>query len=116
LKTVFRIAIALMILAAVDPMEGSIIIALTSIVLGFTAFKLNDRHRYAFAIISAFICFGVTCLWWVSSLGGFVPSKEWWWIVALVPYPLGWLCFVVLMLYRWIRSIKKGNKEIQKEG
>jgi hypothetical protein len=114
LKIAFRIAVALMLIGAIDPMEGSIVIALASVLLGFTAFKLHDRHRFIFMGLSISICLGVICLWWVSALGGFVPSKEWWWIAAIVPYPAGWLSFVALMvfrLFRWVKSRSKAHFE-----
>jgi hypothetical protein len=52
------------------------------------------------------IIVGVSFLFFLSSLGGFGGSSRlsWWWGFLIVPYPLGWLLAVIILI---LRTIKK---------
>jgi hypothetical protein len=51
-------------------------------------------------------------LWSVSSLGGFDPETEWWWLMAILPYPVGWLGILGFMLSSLIQHLRKMGKDL----
>lgn len=109
LRTLYVSGIISIIAGALDPMEGSIIIALGSILLAVSSWLMHDRHKHIFLFAATFIFIGVFSLWFVSSLGGYEPRKEWWWNFLILPYPLGWLLSIVLLIVRGVNK-KKNEK------
>jgi hypothetical protein len=105
LKSIYITGILFLILGALDPMELSVIIATGALLTSLAAYLRLDPQKKLFYITSSMIIFGVTMLWIVSSMGGFNPQKEWWWLVILAPYPLGWLIQVGLLIYKWVRKV-----------
>ena len=97
-----KIGIALILLGSLDPMEGSILINLGSILLAISGLILGRRWKWWCLIASISITIGVISLWSVSSLGGFDPQTEWWWLLAIVPYPVAWLGLLGGMSYSTI--------------
>lgn len=93
--------VILLIAGALDPMEGSIVIALGSIMTFIATQFSEDRHKNIFFIASILITFGVISLWFISSLGGFDPKTEWWWLLLIIPYPIGWFLEVILLISRF---------------
>lgn len=98
-----------LVLGALDPLEGSVVIALGSVLLTFTTYLIHDRHRKWFLWASILILFGVFFLFYFSTLGGFGGSSSlsWWWGLLILPYPIAWLGSVVLLL---VRSLKRTPK------
>jgi len=94
--------IVLFILGSFDPMEGSILIAVGSVFIAVITRIKKDRHRRAFTANSLCIVFGVAFLFYLSYKGGFggTSSLSWWWGILIIPYPLGWLLNVVLLIRR----------------
>jgi hypothetical protein len=101
-KILFNLGVILMIAGALDPMEGSVVIAAGTFLAALSAFRSQDRHKTAFVWISAAVIFGVIMLFWLSSLGGFGGTSDlsWWWGTLILPYPLGWLAAMGLLIYR----------------
>jgi len=85
---------------AFDPMEGAAIIAGGSILIALATAYAKDRNRITFIATAAMITFGVFSLFYASSLGGFDPKHEWWWLILIFPYPIGWLINVITLIIR----------------
>jgi len=98
--------IILVIMGALDPMEGSVLIELGSILLAITTQFSKDRHKTLFLISTILISIGFFSLWFVSALGGFDPKTEWWWLLFILPYPIGWLGSVILLIIRVLSKTK----------
>jgi hypothetical protein len=49
-------------------------------------------------------------LWIVSSKGGFDPATEWWWLLAILPYPIAWLGLLGGMSYSTIVDLLKSKQ------
>lgn len=92
------------IAGAIDPLEGSVLIAAGSILLVISSYFRNDRYFKIFLIAAIFIITGVSVIWYVSSLGGFDPKREWWWTVAILPYPIGWLINIFTLIIKAVRK------------
>jgi len=96
----FRIGVVLFIIGTLDPMEGSILILIGSIV--FAAISISTQKKYwkAFTFAAILITIGVAALFLLSSLGGFggKSSLSWWWGLTILPYPIGWLMNVIFLI------------------
>jgi hypothetical protein len=87
-------------------MEGSLAIAAGSIMIASSTMLWKDSYRGVFVVSAIMILIGVFSLWFVSSLGGFDPKREWWWTAFIIPYPIGWLISIVTLIVRLIRKPK----------
>ncbi len=102
------LAIVFILVGTIDPLEGSVLIVIGSILLAAVAYLRNDRHRRIFLLSAIFIVVGVVYLFWISSLGGFGGTSElsWWWGAPILPYPIGWLVLIITLISRLIRKNK----------
>ena len=83
-----------MLIGAIDPMEGSLLILPGSglVVLGiFLGHGGNNQFSYRLWVF-ALIAFGVGALWGLSAAGGFGGKSglSGWWGVLILPYLFGW--------------------------
>lgn len=105
-KIAYILGIVLFLVGTLDPMEGSVLIVVGSIILTFITKRNNDNHWKWFRLNAILITFGVIFLFYLSSLGGFggASTLSWWWGLLILPYPIGWLLQVVLLLLRAFRK------------
>jgi len=84
-----------MLLGAIDPMEGSLLILPGSLLVAIGAWLGQSAPRlFAYrVVVFVLIAAGVGALWWLSSQGGFGGSSghSGWWGLLILPYPVGWL-------------------------
>ena len=83
-----------MLVGALDPMEGSLIILPGSglVALG-TFLRQSERRLIAYRVcVFILIAIGVGAMWGLSAVGGFGgPSgRSMWWGVLILPYLIGW--------------------------
>ncbi len=92
--------LVLMVLGAVDPLEGSIVI-LAGSALAALAAHFSHLQR-AVAIVTAFILIavGVATLFGFSAVGGIGGNtgRSMWWMLTMVPYPIGWIVGLVAVI------------------
>jgi hypothetical protein len=114
IKVLFIIGIVAMIIGAIDPLEGSVVILVGSAFITLSTFLNKDRHRKIFFVSFLMIVIGVFFLFYLSSLGGFGgnSSLSWWWGLLILPYPIGWLVSIALLI---IKAFKKKEKAISKD-
>lgn len=105
-KTLLITGVILFIAGMIDPLEGSIIIAIGSLMITIYSYLVNDRFKRYFMIAFVFIFLGILSMFYISSLGGIgegaLPKI---WLISIAPYPVGWLMTVVLLIYK---KMKKG--------
>lgn len=108
-RIVFITGIILLVIGALDPLEGSIIITLGSAFVALAAFATHDRHFRIFMTAFIMIAVGVAAMFYMSSLGGFGggSSVSWWWAVLILPYPAGWFTEIILLIVRMIKKKKQ---------
>jgi hypothetical protein len=86
-----------LVVGALDPLEGSPVVLLGS-VLAAAGARLGQRpYRRLLAWSCLLVAAGVGAMWGLSAVGGFGGSTGrtlWWWL-ALVPYPVGWVMGLV---------------------
>jgi hypothetical protein len=99
------IGTAALVLGAVDPLEGSLVIVAGAGVSVVAAHLGHLRGRQLLDWGVALAALGVAALWAMSAAGGVGPStgRSYWWMLLLLPYPVGWL----LSLSGTIRSLRE---------
>lgn len=99
----YLIGVVALIAGALDPLEGSVAIVAGNIALAFSTFLSKDRHFKIFLSTAVMIIAGVSFLFYFSSLGGFggTSTLSWWWGLLILPYPIGWLINIILLIIRW---------------
>lgn len=86
-----------MFVGLLDPMEGSVVILAGVALAALAARALHSRYSSVLYWALALTLGGVGALWGWSAVGGFGgPSgRSMWWILTLVPYPIGFLIGVI---------------------
>jgi len=84
-----------MLVGALDPLEGSLLILPGSGLLALGTFLGHGERRLRAYRAGVFIliAIGVGALWGLSGLGGFGGNsgRSNWWALLLLPYLIGWL-------------------------
>ncbi len=93
-RRLFLVGGAAMLVGALDPMEGSLVILPGSGLVALGALLgQNERRLIAYRVRVFFlIAIGVGAMWWLSAIGGFGGSsgRSMWWGVLILPYLIGW--------------------------
>ncbi len=102
----YYIGVLTFFVGSFDPLEGSVVIAIGSVLMAITTLLLNDRHRKIFLASSVLIVWGVILMNYLSSLGGFggESALSWWWAILILPYPAGWIITVITLIVRLIHN------------
>lgn len=89
--------LAAMVIGALDPLEGSLVILPGTAFVALGAWLGKSRHQalpyWSFALVAV----GVGVMFGSSALGGFGPGGglSYWWMLVLLPYPVGWVTGLV---------------------
>lgn len=105
-KILFWIGVVALIIGAIDPLEGSVIIVAGSLLVTLVMYLNKDPKRKLFFIATLMILFGVGFMFYFSTLGGWggTSTLSWWWTSLLVPYPVGWIWLMILIFRPLIRD------------
>ena len=116
-RLLFLIGVLCVLIGALDPLEGSVLILAGSGMLAACTF--NDKEERWKWYVGAFaaIAFGVFFLFFLSSLGGFGGTSElsWWWGILILPYPIAWVFLIVILALRLFGKPGKPPKDADKE-
>jgi hypothetical protein len=95
-----------MVIGAIDPLEGSLVILPGTGLVALGALLGSSRHRILLYWSFFLVAVGVGALWGLSALGGFGGNsgRSNWWGLVLLPYPVGW----VMGLVGAIRRLREG--------
>ena len=96
-----------MLVGAVDPLEGSLVILPGTGLITFGTFLGNCERqlRVQWILILLLIAFGVGALWGLGAFGLYRGHSSWW-KVLILPYPIGWIIGIVNLVFRFVRSIR----------
>jgi len=93
-KTLFVIGGIGMLVGALDPLEGSLLILPASALVALGTFLSPTERRFLpyRVLVFVLIAMGVGAMWWLTSVGGFGGSsgRSMWWGTLLLPYLIGW--------------------------
>jgi hypothetical protein len=86
-----------MVVAALDPLEASIIVVLGGGLVAFGARLRGSSHVVYLYACLVMLVVGVAALWGLSAIGGFggTSGRSYFWGLLIVPYPVGWLAGLV---------------------
>jgi len=86
-----------MLIGAVDPIEGSLLILPGSGLVALGALLGKSPHRRFLAWSFVLLAVGIGAGVGFSVIGGFgdPPGHSWWWALFLLPYPVGWIMGLV---------------------
>ena len=103
------VGLVLMVVGAIDPLEGSLVILPGTGLVALGAHLGRSRHRGLLVWGFALTAFGVAEMWGISAVGGFGGStgRSMWWALTLLPYPAGW----VVSLVGAIRRLRERSRE-----
>lgn len=109
-RILFVIGVIAMIVGAVDPLEGSVIIlAGSGLVVLSTWFGHQPRELCIYrTCLFGMIAFGVIAMFAFSSVGGFggKTGRSMWWALVLLPYPIGWILAIANLVARGIARVR----------
>ena len=97
-----------MLLGAVDPLEGSIVIAVGRVLVALGTPRRESRVSGRVWLAGLMIIVGVAALWIMSDIGGVGGStgRSMWWLLVVAPYPVGWILGLVGAVQR-LRELKR---------
>jgi hypothetical protein len=100
--------LVLLILGAIDPLEGSVVILAGAATEAVGAFLGRSRHRTLIFLAFGLITIGVVSMFVLSSFGGLGgdTGRSMWWALILLPYPVGWILGMVGTIRR-LMEIRK---------
>ena len=107
-RVVYVVGVIALLIGAIDPMEGSVVIAIGSLLIALATYIAKDRHQKLFLMTMVMILVGVFFLFFLSSLGGFGGKSDlsWWWGLLILPYPVGWIISIILLIKRSLYNRK----------
>jgi hypothetical protein len=96
-----------MVIGALDPLEGALLILPGTGLVALGALLGNSRHRIFLYWSFVLVAVGAGALWGLSALGGLGgdSGRSNWWGLVLLPYPVGW----VMGLVGAIRRLREGS-------
>lgn len=91
------VGLAAMVIGAVDPLEGSVVILAGAGLAWFGARRASSRHRALLLWSFVLVAIGVAAMFALSAVGGFggTSGRSNWWAIVLLPYPVGWIMGLV---------------------
>lgn len=106
IRVLYIAGIVGLIIGAIDPLEGSVVITAGSALLALSTYLSRDRHWKYFLLSLILILIGVFFMFYFSSLGGFggKSTLSWWWGILILPYPIGWLIAIILLITRAVKK------------
>lgn len=103
------VGLAGMLVGAVDPLEGSLIILPSTGLVAVGSLLGNSQRRalpyWSFALVAIGIA-AMFVLSWLGGIGG-NTGRSIWWSVVILPYPVGWLTGVGGAVLLLIESFKR---------
>jgi hypothetical protein len=96
-RNLMVIGLAVMVLAALDPLEGSVIVVAGGGLMALGARMRKSRYRVYLYCCLTMLAIGVAALWILSAFGGFggTSGRSYAWGILILPYPIGWLAGLV---------------------
>lgn len=104
-RTLAIAGLALLLVGALDPLEGSVLILVGAGLAAGAAWRARVPGRGFTYWAFASVLVGVALLFGMSALGGVGGNsgRSIWWLLLVVPYPVGW----ALSLAATIRMLRR---------
>ena len=114
-KILLIVGFIAMLIGMIDPLEGSVVILAGSCLLAISAFLGKSRRSMIIYISFALIAVGVGLLFGLSALGGVGgdTGRSYWWLLVVLPYPVGWILGIVGTVLMFRDRSKEGDKVVR---
>jgi hypothetical protein len=115
-KILVIVGLIAMVVGALDPLEGSLIILPGCGMSALSAMLSKSPHRRLLYCALVFIAIGVGLMFVLSMFGGVGGNSghSAWWGLVVLPYPIGWIMGLVGSIRRVTEAFKtrtQGNCE-----
>ena len=96
-KILLIVGFIAMLIGMIDPLEGSVVILAGSCMLAISAFLSKSKRSLILYLSFALIAIGVGLLFGLSAFGGVGgdTGRSNWWLLVVLPYPVGWILGIV---------------------
>jgi hypothetical protein len=103
------VGLVAMLIGAIDPLEGSLVILPGSGMVALGAFLAGSRYRMLLFRACILMALGVAALFVISAFGGMGgrSGHSMWWGLFILPYPVGWVMGLVGGILRLIECFKR---------
>lgn len=100
-----------MLVGALDPMEGSLVILPGTGMTALGALLSHSRQRLRLYAAFFMVVVGVASLFGLSAYGGIggQSGHSMWWGLLILPYPLGWIVGLILGFVALVQSFRHGG-------
>jgi hypothetical protein len=109
-RILLPIGVIALIVGALDPLEGSVLILIGSALVALGTWLGNQARRLVIyrAWLFGMMAFGVVALFVMSAMGGLggKTGHSMWWALVLLPYPIGWLLEVANLITQGIDQLR----------
>lgn len=97
-----------MLVGAIDPLEGSFVILPASALTALGAWLGGSRYRMLLGSAFVLIALGVGAMALLSMWGGVGgrSSHSAWWLLVVLPYPVGWILGLVGVVLRVVEAYR----------
>ncbi len=106
-----------MLVGALDPLEGSLVIVPGAVLAALGAFLGRSRRRVLSYWAVALVVVGVAAMFGVSAVGGVgegTGRSLWWAVPVVVPYAAGWVLGLIgavsAVIEFFPRSTRRGHR------
>jgi len=100
-----------MLLGAIDPLEGCLIILAGSacVLVGTLLSQAGQPMRSYWIATFVLMAVGVAAMFIIGAFGGIggKSGHSLWWGVLILPYPIGWIMGMVSLLIRVVRDMRQ---------
>lgn len=109
--------LVLMVIGAIDPLEGSVLILGGVAMAAVGASIGRSRHRSMLLWALGLVAAGVALMFGMSAMGGLGgdTGRSLWWALILLPYPVGWAMGIAGSIMR-LRELHRMRSEAAAEG
>lgn len=109
-RILLPLGVVAMVIGAVDPLEGSVLILGGSGLVALSTWLGRQGRNVAVyrTWLFGMIALGVLAMFVLSSMGGVggKSGRSLWWLLVLLPYPVGWLLEMAHLIARGIERVR----------
>jgi hypothetical protein len=108
-RTLLILGLLGMVVGALDPLEGSVIILPGVGLVTLGAFLGKSRYRKLLGGSFVLVAVGVGAMFATSAFGGFGGNSghSMWWGVVILPYPIGWIIGLVGAILSVVEAFRR---------
>jgi len=114
-RTLVILGLVGMLGGAIDPLEGSVVILAGTGLAALGALIGKSRRRFHLYTAFALVFVGVGAMFALTAIGGVGGNSghSAWWLLLLLPYPIGWLLGLVSGIMALVQFFRHSAAPLQ---